>query len=257
MAQRPRLPAARTLAAMHVIVIRHHAEDAPGFIADAFAARGATLATHLFPEQDALPEATGVDHVVVLGAVSSVYDDGTHRDWIAQELAWLRQVDAAGVPVLGICFGAQALCAAFGGRVEAAPRPEIGWTLIEPAGPGLIPAGPWLQFHGDRCLPPPEAAVLARNETGVQAFAIGRHLAVQFHTEVYGEPLARWLAGGGRDQARQAGQDPEEFLAETIAHEPAARSRAGQLVGTALRLAAAGSAREFLNPGMQPGGVAL
>ena len=242
---------------MHVIVIRHHAEDSPGFIADAFAARGASLATYLFPEQDALPDVTGADHVVVLGAVPSVYDNGTHRGWIAQELAWLRQVDAAGVPVLGICFGAQALCATFGGRVEAAPHREIGWTLIESADPELIPAGPWLQFHGDRCLPPPEAAVLAGNETGVQAFAIGRHLAVQFHPEVDGEQLARWLAAGGRDQARRAGQDPEEVLAETIAHEPAARSRADQLVGTALRFAASGSAREFLGPGVQPRGVAL
>ena len=243
---------------MHVIVIRHHAEDAPGFIADAFAARGATLATYLFPEQDTLPDVTGADHVVVLGAVPSVYDDGAHRDWIAQELAWLRQADAAGVPVLGICFGAQALCAAFGGQVQAAPRREIGWTLIESADPELIPPGPWLQFHGDRCLPPPEAAVLARNETGVQAFVIGRHLAVQFHPEVDGEQLARWLDAGGREQAQRAGQDPEQFLAETIAYEPAAQSRAGQLVGTALRFAAGhASAGEFLDPGMQPGGVAL
>jgi GMP synthase-like glutamine amidotransferase len=243
---------------MHVIVIRHHPEDAPGFVADAFAARGATFATYLFPEQDALPDVSGADHVVVLGAVPSVYDDGDHRDWIAQEQAWLRQVDAAEVPVLGICFGAQALCTAFGGQVQAAPRQEIGWTLIESSDPDLIPAGPWLQFHGDRCLPPAEAAVLARNQMGVQAFVIGRHLAVQFHPEVDGEQLARWLDAGGRDQARRAGQDPDDFLSETITHEPAARSRADQLVGTALRFAASrGSARELLDPGMQPGGVAL
>jgi GMP synthase-like glutamine amidotransferase len=243
---------------MRVIVIRHHAEDAPGFIADAFAARGATLATYLFPAEDALPDVAGAGHVVVLGALPSVYDDGADRDWIAQELAWLRQVDRAGVPVLGICFGAQALCAALGGQVEPAPRREIGWTLIEPADPDLIPAGPWLQFHGDRCLPPADASVLARNETGVQAFSIGQHLAVQFHPEVDGEQLGRWLDAGGRVLARQAGQDPDEFLAETAAREPAARSRADRLVGSALRLAAGrGSAREFLDPGMQPRGVAL
>jgi GMP synthase-like glutamine amidotransferase len=243
---------------MRVIVIRHHAEDAPGFIADAFTARGATLATYLFPGADALPDPAGADHVVVLGALPSVYDDGADRDWIAQELAWLRWVDAAGVPVLGICFGAQALCAALGGRVAAAPRREIGWTLIESADPELIPMGPWLQFHGDQCLPPPGAMILARNETCVQAFLLGRHLAVQFHPEVDGEQLSQWLDASARDQVRQAGQDPDVLIAETIAHEPAARSRAGLLVGSALRLGdGRGSARELLDPGMQPGGVAL
>ena len=33
--------------------------------------------------------------------------------------------------MLGICFGAQALCAALGGRVEAMERKEIGWTLVD------------------------------------------------------------------------------------------------------------------------------
>ena len=57
----------------------------------------------------------------MLGAMPSVYDDGPDRGWIEEELAWLRRADEAGVPVLGICFGAQALCAALGGR--ARPRP--------------------------------------------------------------------------------------------------------------------------------------
>jgi GMP synthase-like glutamine amidotransferase len=222
---------------MRVIVIRHHAEDSPGLIAEAFAARGAQLSTYLFPAEDQLPAVDGVGHVVVLGAIPSVYGTGPERDWIAQELAWLRQVDAAGLPVLGICFGAQALCAALGGQVEAAARKEIGWTMIDSADPELIPPGPWLQFHGDRCLPPERAAILARNEVGVQAFSIGRHLAVQFHPEVDGGQLRRWLNGGGRAEAERAGQDPDVFLAQTIAQEPAARARADLLVGSALRLA--------------------
>ena len=96
----------------------------------------------------------------------SVYDDGPARAWIEEELAWLRRADEAGVPVLGICFGAQALCAALGGRVEPAARKEVGWTMIDSYDPALIPPGPWLEFHDDRCLPPPRAKILARNELG-------------------------------------------------------------------------------------------
>jgi GMP synthase-like glutamine amidotransferase len=222
---------------MHVTVVRHHAEDSPGLIGEAFGARGARLTTHLFPDGGPLPPTAGADHVIVLGAIPSVYDDGPNRGWIAEELAWLRRVDEAGVPVLGICFGAQALCAAFGGEVEAAPRKEIGWTMVDSYDPELIPPGPWLQFHGDRCLPPPQARILARNEIGVQAFTIGRHLAVQFHPEVDGAQLKQWLDAGARAEAERAGQNPERFLAETVAQEPAAAVRADTLVAAAILLA--------------------
>jgi GMP synthase-like glutamine amidotransferase len=227
---------------MRVIVVRHHDEDSAGFIADALAARGAELSTHLFPQEGPLPAPGGFDHVVVLGATYAVYDDDPARAWIADELAWLRQADAAGVPMLGICFGAQALAAAFGGQVEPAARPEIGWTTVESLNPDLIEPGPWLQFHQDRYLPPPRATLLARNATGAQAFALGRHLAVQFHPEVDGGQLRLWLDAGGREAVVRAGRDPDQFIAETIAQESAARARADRLVASALRIAQAGRA---------------
>jgi len=216
-----------------VIVVRHHDVDSAGFIAAAFEARGAELSVHLFPDDGPLPALDGADHVVVLGAISSVNDPDP---WIAAELAWLRAADQAGVPVLGICFGAQALCAAFGGRVEAMAAQEIGWTMAESADPGLVPDGPWLEFHGDRCLLPAEAVVLARNEVCVQAFRLGRHLGVQFHPEVDGPQLKLWLDAGGTREVEAAGLDPGQFLADTIREEPAARERADRLVATFLKL---------------------
>ena len=223
---------------MRVVVVRHHGIDSAGFISAAFEAQGAELAVRLWPDDGPLPALDGVDHVVVLGAVSSVNDPDP---WIAGELAWLRAADEARVPVLGICFGAQAICAAFGGQVEAMPSQEIGWRLVDSADHELVPAGPWLEFHGDRCLPDATATVLARNDVGVQAFRLGRHLAVQFHPEVDGPQLKLWLDAGGYEDAERLGLDPDQFLADTIREEPAARDRAGRLVAAALRLGAEGS----------------
>jgi GMP synthase-like glutamine amidotransferase len=219
-----------------VVAVRHHRIDEAGYVADAFAARGADVRTHLFPREGPLPPLDGVDHVVVLGASWSVYDERI-ADWMGAELDWLRAADAAGVPVLGICFGALALTVALGGQVEAAPRSEIGWVTVSTAEPDLIEPGPWLQFHGDRCLPPPGARVLASSEVCVQAYRVGPHLAVQFHPEVDGSQVGRWLGDGGRAEAERAGQDPDALLAQTLAEEPAAALRADRLVAAARRIA--------------------
>ena len=218
---------------MRVLVIRHHDIDTAGFIGEAFETRGASLDVHLFPDEGSLPALDGVDHVVVFGAISSVNDPDP---WIAEEVAWLRAADAAGVPVLGICFGAQLLCVALGGRVEVMPVKEVGWFTVESADEDAVPAGPWLEFHNDRCLVPAVARVLARNDSAVQAFRIGPHLAVQFHPEVDGALLKRWLDAHTDTETRQLGIDPDQFLADTIREEPAARARADRLVATALAI---------------------
>jgi GMP synthase-like glutamine amidotransferase len=216
---------------MRVLVIRHHDVDTAGFIADAFEARGAEITMHLFPDEGVLPAFDGFDHIVVMGSVSSVNDADP---WIAAELDWLRAADQAGLPVFGICFGAQLICAALGGRVEAMGVKEIGWFTVASDDQDAVPAGPWLEFHGDRCLPPAGAAVLARNDLAVQAFRLGRHFAVQFHPEVDGPQLKRWLDSMGTAELDSIGLDPDQFLADTIREEPAAKARAARLVAAAL-----------------------
>lgn len=228
---------------MHVLVVRHHTEDSAGFIASAFEAHGASLDVRLFPDEGPLPDPAGYDHIVVLGAESSVNDGDP---WIAAELQWLRRAGESTTPVLGICFGAQILCAASGGGVERAPRREIGWFTVQTADASAIPAGPWLEFHSDRCVPPDGSQVLAWNDLCPQAYSIGPHLGVQFHPEVDGPQLKRWLDAGADAALVAEGIDDGEFIAATIREEPAARDRASLLVAFALQLASSKRGRESM-----------
>jgi len=168
-----------------------------------------------------------------------VYDRDRIGTWIDDELGFLRRAHDAGVPVLGICFGAQALAAALGGTVIRAERPEVGWTLIQTSRPDLIEPGPWFQWHSDRWVLPDGIPALATTGTAEQAFTAGRSMGVQFHPELTPQMLDGWLTNGGRQQARVLGLDPDQLAAETAARSGEACLRAKRLVSAFLSLAGA------------------
>jgi GMP synthase-like glutamine amidotransferase len=160
----------------------------------------------------------GYDLVVLMGSPWSVYEDQV-QGWLLPELSFIRRRIEAGAPLLGICFGAQAMSAALGGSVWHAARPEYGWTKIEPS-TGHIAPGPWFQFHHDEFSLPPGAVELARNESGVQAFRAGRSLATQFHPEMTGDLLASWCEiEDGAEELVRMGRDPDQMIEESRVKE--------------------------------------
>jgi GMP synthase-like glutamine amidotransferase len=228
---------------MRALVIEHDAFSPIGPVGDRLRRHGFDVEElvvvpperHLDPGVEiAFPEPSGWDLIVPMGAPWSV-DEAAIGGWISGELALLREAQRIGVPVLGICFGGQALAAALGGGVERAPRPEIGWVEVETDEPSLIEPGPWFQFHYDRWIMPPGGVEIARNEVAPQAFRIGRSLGVQFHPEITVRELESWLANGGEKDMRRLGLDPDAVLARTRALAPAAELRAHRLIDAFLR----------------------
>ena len=216
--------------APRVRFLRHHTEDDPGLVGAAFARRGYTC--ELVMVDDATPaiDLDGVDVLSILGSKWSVYDHGAVGGWISTELDAIRAADRADVPVLGICFGAQALCTALGGSVEPIGSLELGWVDLPAHDEGGIPEGPWFEYHSDRCRPPASAEVLVANELAVQAFRVGRHLGVQFHPEIDAGQLGRWFDAGARVEVAATGLDPAALLARTAALEADAGGRTDRLV---------------------------
>ena len=126
--------------------------------------------------------------VILSGGPCSVYDqDAPHSD---------PGVFALGVPVLGICYGAQLMLQQFGGAVEKAEKREFGKAEVRVAEEGGLFAGlggeggkhqVWMS-HGDRVERIPEAFVATATSDN-SPYAALRHrklplVAVQFHPEV-------------------------------------------------------------------------
>jgi GMP synthase-like glutamine amidotransferase len=229
---------------LRALCVLHDAFSSTGLIGDALRARGWRMDEilvvpadlHDSPDVDfSFPGHRDYDLLVPMGAPWSAYDDAGVGRWLVPEVSWLSHAVASGGAVFGICFGAQALARALGGSVARSAHPEIGWTAIEPEGPALIAPGPWFQWHYDAFTPPPGATVLARNRSAIQAYRIGRSLGVQFHPEVTGAGIKRWLDKGGESEARARGIDPADLLAEAERQEDAARARAEALVDNYLK----------------------
>jgi GMP synthase (glutamine-hydrolysing) len=150
--------------------------------------REANLYSEIVPSSMTLPEMLAKDPaaIVLSGGPASVYADGAP----AVDPALF----GAGVPVLGICYGFQAMTTALGGRVRRTGRREYGPTelTVEREDSALL-AGTgncftvWMS-HGDAVESAPDGfeVTAATAHTPVAAFEDrGRRLAgVQFHPEV-------------------------------------------------------------------------
>ena len=212
--------------------------DAPAGLLETWAARRALALETVRVDIEPLPDPREYEFVVALGSGATARGDGP--DWVAREIEWLRAADQACVPVLGICFGAQALAAALGGCVRRLREPELGWVTVESADDERVPAGPWLAWHEDAIDLPPLAYELARNRFGVQAFCHCRHFAVQFHPEVTPAIVTDWASSDHGDLGR-AGLARAELDAATARHAARAARLADRLFdGFAARAGLAG-----------------
>lgn len=188
--------AATTFNLMPNCLIVQHVEPEPAFsIADALNTAKVDMEICRVFVGDRLPESiSGFDGLVVMGGpMSATSDDDfpTRR----QEIALLAGGLSAGIPVLGVCLGAQLLAVAGGASVFLGDvGPEIGWTPVE-----LLPAArddllfgglprrlTVLHWHNETFELPDGAQHLAGNGAYInQAFRIGGAAwGLQFHLEV-------------------------------------------------------------------------
>ena len=152
---------------------------------------------------DAQPSIEGYHGLIILGGPMSVYEVDLHPHLLT-EVQLIREAIGRGIPILGICLGAQLIARALGAEVSPNPSVEIGWYDVRVGEEGLRDPlfahfrerEKIFQWHSDTFSIPEGAVALASSVTCAnQAFRYGDKVyGFQFHMEV-DEPLVeRWLA---------------------------------------------------------------
>ncbi|RZS88277.1 GMP synthase (glutamine-hydrolysing) [Phyllobacterium myrsinacearum] len=130
--------------------------------------------------------------VILSGSPHSTVDIGSPRAPQA--------VFESGIPVLGICYGEQTMCAQLGGKVESGHHREFGRAFLDIQEECALFDGIWAKgtrhqvwmSHGDRVVSIPDGFKVVGTSTGAPFAAIAneakKFYAVQFHPEVVHTP---------------------------------------------------------------------
>lgn len=181
-----------------VLVLQHQLQDHPAYLGRWLREAGRAIDLRNTEAGDPFPDSIdGYEALAVLGGEMSANDP---LPSLRQAERLIRDAMSRDVPVIGHCLGGQLMARALGAAVPASPQPEVGWHDIDlTSAPearawfGEVTPVTVFQWHGEAFDVPPGAVPLAGNEACPhQAFAIGRHLAMQFHVELDADKLQAW-----------------------------------------------------------------
>jgi len=185
---------------IRVLVLQNLTLDGPGYLGSWLARQGVpfdvfnTEAAQAYP-----PRIDGYGALALLGGEMSANDD---LPSLRHAERLILQAMDADIPVIGHCLGGQLMARALGAQVQDSPAPEIGWqalrvndTAVAHAWFGAASELTVYHWHRESFELPRGAELLASSDACPnQAFALGRHLAMQFHVELDQHKLAAWSA---------------------------------------------------------------
>lgn len=177
---------------MNIHVWQHVPFEGPAFIAEWAHQQG--LGVRCIPawEGPPPPPDAGTRLVAIMGGPMSIHDEHEHP-WLIAEKQRLREVIASGLPVLGVCLGAQMIADVLGAAVTRNAHREIGWFPVkrdEALAPTWLGAS-WpvtldvLHWHGETFAIPKGAVRIAGSAACAnQGFLYGdRIIGLQCHLE--------------------------------------------------------------------------
>ena len=186
-----------------VLVFQHVAAEPLGILDPMLRDRGHRIRyVNFHRDPDARPDIARYDALVVLGG-PQMPDQLDRFPHLRVEIDCIEAALKRGIPLLGICLGAQLLAHTLGASVGPMANWEIGWSELEPthtsaADPvfcALVEPSPAFQWHGYTFDLPDGAVHLARSaHCETQAFRYGDNAyGLQGHLELDERLINRWL----------------------------------------------------------------
>ncbi|MEV0945357.1 type 1 glutamine amidotransferase [Rhodococcus sp. NPDC049939] len=179
-------------------VVKHVPVGGPALLGALLEERSIRYIEYPMYASSELPSISDIGGLAVMGGPLHDSDDFPYEH-LPRERTLIRESVTAGLPMLGICLGAQLLASSFGGEVWRGSRPETGAgrVTVTEAGerdPVFGSVGtdlPVVHWHQDTFELPVGALQLASGQMFEnQAFTIGpRAYGLQFHAELTRDQL--------------------------------------------------------------------
>ncbi|MDQ6987934.1 MAG: type 1 glutamine amidotransferase [Mariprofundaceae bacterium] len=227
-------------------MIQHLSIEPPALIGEMLCDAGHDLHYIHVDKGDVLPENTSdFSGVVIMGGPQSAND--AHLAYIDNELRWLTKTLADGMPMLGICLGAQMMAKASAAEISRSPLRELGWYPVfptpasgnDPLFADLPTAGLQVfQWHGETFSLPQQASLIATHpDVPQQIFRLKQaQYGLQCHIEVDEALIEQWIDAGKSERTHLGACGLATLRHQTAQHLEAMRLFCRRMIGNWLAL---------------------
>ena len=182
-----------------VLILQHQTPERPAYLATWLTQHGIPYETRNAGSEQQFPASIEpYSALAVMGGGMSANDPLLSNRQAEILILQAMRLDR---PVIGHCLGGQLMSRALGGTIGPSPQPEIGWQPIIYADVpetlawfGTDPTATVIQWHYETFSIPAGATRLAGSVSCPnQAWALGPHLAMQFHIEMDEIKAREWV----------------------------------------------------------------
>ena len=204
-----------------VAIFRHVVIEGPGWLGEFLDEQNIPWQLIAIDAGESVPKyADNFSGLVFMGGPMSVNDN---LSWMLNSEELIREAFEKDIPLLGHCLGGQLMSKALGGEVVRNPVKEIGWGEVSVSDNDIARSWfgdrqefPAFHWHGETfTLPQDATCILSSRHCENQAWAIGKHLALQCHVEMTSEMVTTWCDAGAGEIEASAGSPAVKNAIET------------------------------------------